>query len=314
MGFPNAWSVNVDFPRFPFPLVFQTMASKMKIIAGSTVALATFGLFNDYRNSKSSSRSYFFGRDALAFSHSKGQYLRFDEYFPRGEWDDNWDFRSPEYLVSRKKYELASESEREQMVKGKTATATRNIILIRHGQYQINSPDKFLTQLGREQAELVGKRLATSGIKFDEVVMSTMNRATETAKIILQQLPKEQKSLSCSLLEEGPPYPPVPDVSHWKPPASEFFVDGARIESAFRKHIHRAAPEQKEDSYEVLVCHANVIRYFICRALQFPPEGWLRMSLGNCSITLLMVRPSGRVSLRSLGDVGHLHPNKITYT
>ncbi|PAV58431.1 hypothetical protein WR25_12374 isoform E [Diploscapter pachys] len=308
MGFPNAWSVNVDFPRFPFPLVFQTMASKMKIIAGSTVALATFGLFNDYRNSKSSSRSYFFGRDALAFSHSKGQYLRFDEYFPRGEWDDNWDFRSPEYLVSRKKYELASESEREQMVKGKTATATRNIILIRHGQYQINSPDKFLTQLGgfttfskklqtfinlvyksvdlcfdfeslwkktllsekrkvsgREQAELVGKRLATSGIKFDEVVMSTMNRATETAKIILQQLPKEQKSLSCSLLEEGPPYPPVPDVSHWKPPASEFFVDGARIESAFRKHIHRAAPEQKEDSYEVLVCHANVIRYFICR-------------------------------------------------
>ncbi|PAV58437.1 hypothetical protein WR25_12374 isoform K [Diploscapter pachys] len=243
------------------------------------------------------------------------------------------------------------------MVKGKTATATRNIILIRHGQYQINSPDKFLTQLGgfttfskklqtfinlvyksvdlcfdfeslwkktllsekrkvsgREQAELVGKRLATSGIKFDEVVMSTMNRATETAKIILQQLPKEQKSLSCSLLEEGPPYPPVPDVSHWKPPASEFFVDGARIESAFRKHIHRAAPEQKEDSYEVLVCHANVIRYFICRALQFPPEGWLRMSLGNCSITLLMVRPSGRVSLRSLGDVGHLHPNKITYT
>ena len=27
-------------------------------------------------------------------------------------------------------------------------------------------------------------------------------------------------SLSCSLLEEGPPYPPIPDVSHWKPPAS----------------------------------------------------------------------------------------------
>ena len=98
--------VNVDFPRFRLSLILQTMASKIKIIAGSTVALATFGLFNDYRNSKSNSRSYFFGavslflkiffslfsgRDALAFSHSKGQYLRFDEYFPRGEWDDNWD-------------------------------------------------------------------------------------------------------------------------------------------------------------------------------------------------------------------------------
>lgn len=45
----------------------------------------------------------------------------------------------------------------------------------------------------------------------------------------------------------------------------EFFTDGARIESAFRRFIHRASPQQKEDSTEVIVCHANVIRYFICR-------------------------------------------------
>lgn len=45
----------------------------------------------------------------------------------------------------------------------------------------------------------------------------------------------------------------------------EFFTDGARIEAAFRKYFHRAPPEQKEDSTEVLVCHANVIRYFVCR-------------------------------------------------
>lgn len=45
----------------------------------------------------------------------------------------------------------------------------------------------------------------------------------------------------------------------------QFFEDGARIEAAFRKHIHRADPKQKQDSYEVIVCHANVIRYFVCR-------------------------------------------------
>ncbi len=45
----------------------------------------------------------------------------------------------------------------------------------------------------------------------------------------------------------------------------EFFRDGARIEAAFRKYFHRAPPDQKEDSTEVLVCHANVIRYFVCR-------------------------------------------------
>ena len=45
----------------------------------------------------------------------------------------------------------------------------------------------------------------------------------------------------------------------------EFFRDGARIEAAFRKLFHRAKPTQKEDSVEIVVCHANVIRYFVMR-------------------------------------------------
>lgn len=45
----------------------------------------------------------------------------------------------------------------------------------------------------------------------------------------------------------------------------EIFQDSARIEAAFRKYIHRADPGQKKDSIEVFVCHANVIRYFVCR-------------------------------------------------
>ena len=35
-----------------------------------------------------------------------------------------------------------------------------------------------------------------------------------------------------------------------------------------RKYFRRADSTQKEDSYEVIVCHANVIRYFVCRAIQ----------------------------------------------
>ena len=34
------------------------------------------------------------------------------------------------------------------MLKEKTATAQRTIILIRHGQYQMDTKDKFLTELG----------------------------------------------------------------------------------------------------------------------------------------------------------------------
>ena len=48
-------------------------------------------------------------------------------------------------------------------------------------------------------------------------------------------------------------------------PLQEFHEDGARIEAAFRRYVHRAEPNQKEDSYEILPCHGNVIRFFVCR-------------------------------------------------
>lgn len=49
------------------------------------------------------------------------------------------------------------------------------------------------------------------------------------------------------------------------PVLQQYHEDGARIEAAFRHYIHRADPKQTEDSYEIIVCHANVIRYFVCR-------------------------------------------------
>lgn len=63
----------------------------------------------------------------------------------------------------------------------------------------------------------------------------------------------------------------------------------------------------------LLACAGNVIRYFVMRALQLPPEAWLRTAVYNASITVIHIYPTGRVSLYSLGDVGHLPVNKITY-
>eukprot|EP00116_Pleurobrachia_bachei_P012719 sb/3472981/ len=115
------------------------------------------------------------------------------------------------------------------------------------------------------------------------------------------------------ILVEGAPCQPVPEPEYWKPEPWEFNQDGARIEAAFKKYVHRAHPSQKEDSHEVIVCHGNVIRYIVCRALQFDPEGWLRMSLANCSVTHITIRPNGNVGLRGLGEKGHLTPDKMTY-
>ncbi|XP_034726717.1 serine/threonine-protein phosphatase PGAM5, mitochondrial isoform X2 [Etheostoma cragini] len=231
-------------------------------------------------------------------------------------WDFNWDKRDPSALTNGKKKENASEDPSSEQDNGKPK-ATRNILLIRHSQYILSGnsdKERILTPLGREQAEFTGKRLAALGLKYDVLVHSSMARATETANIISKHLSGLGVELvSCDLLREGAPIEPVPPVTHWKPDAV-YHEDGARIEAAFRRYIHRADAKQKEDSYEIIVCHANVIRYFVCRALQFPPEGWLRMGLNNGSITWLTIRPSGRVALRTLGDAGFMPPDKLTRT
>ncbi|XP_038619577.1 serine/threonine-protein phosphatase PGAM5, mitochondrial isoform X2 [Tachyglossus aculeatus] len=233
-----------------------------------------------------------------------------------GFWDSNWDRREPRSLINlRKRNTETGEEELASKLEHHKAKATRHIFLIRHSQYNLEGcldKDRTLTPLGREQAELTGRRLATLGLKFDKIVHSSMTRAAETTDIISKYLPGVRK-ISTDLLREGAPIEPDPPVSHWKPEAV-YYEDGARIEAAFRNYIHRADAKQEEDSYEIFICHANVIRYIVCRALQFPPEGWLRMSLNNGSITHLVIHPNGRVALRMLGDTGFMPPDKITRT
>lgn len=230
---------------------------------------------------------------------------------PPTKWDNNWDRRDPRSLT--KPLQTHSEDDNKYSEQSTTTTkATRHIILIRHGQYNTagkTDSERILTDLGRLQAQATAKRLKELSLPYTLIVRSTMSRAQETSKIIeeaLQNVAVEDDSL----LIEGAPIQPDPPI-HWKV-ERHFFQDGPRIEAAFRKYFHRADPSQEKDTYTILVCHANVIRYFVCRALQFPPEAWMRFSLNHASITWLSIRPSGRVSLLTLGDTGHMEPKAIT--
>uniref|UniRef100_H2Y5Y9 Serine/threonine-protein phosphatase PGAM5, mitochondrial n=1 Tax=Ciona savignyi TaxID=51511 RepID=H2Y5Y9_CIOSA len=212
------------------------------------------------------------------------------------KWDSDWDKRD-----------------------GENGKASRNIILIRHGQYNLAGNDdheRCLTELGKEQAIRTGMRLKELGLnkKITHFVVSTMTRAQETGDLIYKQLGNDAIPVeNTDLIREGAPVEPDPPIDTWNPERKTFFVDGARIETGFRSFIHRANPEQEFDSTEVIVCHGNVIRYFVCRALQLPPEAWLRLSLRHCSITWLSIRPNGRVSVKCLGDSGHLPHDKLTF-
>ncbi|XP_040566355.1 serine/threonine-protein phosphatase Pgam5, mitochondrial [Lepeophtheirus salmonis] len=247
------------------------------------------------------------------------------------EWNSNWDLRDPVSLVKPLNNSDAQNEEKkalhQQKVKENTSKAKRMIILVRHGQYNLNGEtdtQKYLTALGREQASLTGKRLHEL-LKYyaDDntditLTMSTMTRATETANIILKELDPKIKEApkKCDLIREGAPVEPSPPLRKdiWDPFPSDFLIDGSRIEAAFRKHFHRAKPSQENMSIDILVCHGNVIRYFLCRALQFPSNAWLRMNIDNGSITIFTIHSNGEVVLNTYSNSGHFPMDKKTVT
>lgn len=241
-------------------------------------------------------------------------------YTPSVKWDWNWDRREAHSLVKPRnpKNDINNNivnGNFEDRVEKVKPSASRHLIFIRHGQYNlegVSDSERYLTQLGREQASLTGDRLKQLNLPYSRIVYSTMTRAAETARIIIERLDNVEEVEHCDLLREGAPVPPEPPIGSWKPEMHKFYADGARIEAAFRKYVHRAPTSQEKDSYEVFVCHANVIRYFVCRALQLPPEAWLRMTLHNGSMTHIVVRPDGRVGMWHLGECGYMPPEKLS--
>jgi serine/threonine-protein phosphatase PGAM5 len=264
---------------------------------------------------------------------------------PYPAWDYNWDDKMTS--ISSPESVSTAQGLRESKAQGKT----RHIILVRHGQYDETHKEdgqRILTPLGRRQAVKTGQRLAIlarggmGGMeeRFDApcnikaIHQSDMARAKETASLIASWLPGVPLNDPDPRLNEGIPAPMIPlrpDVGNVEKLVDD---DRGRIEEAFQKYIYRSeamplsSPEaeesgkggvsvdanQVEQEFEVIVCHGNVIRYFFCRALQLPPEAWLRLSVFNCSLTYLMIHPNGYVQARMLGDVGHLDYDDTTFS
>lgn len=139
------------------------------------------------------------------------------------EWDSNWDHRSPSTLIKPLPQNASptQENEYNEKLEKYKPKATRHLILIRHGQYNLDGEtdkQRILTELGREQAKATGIRLKELNIPINTFVISTMTRAQETGKIILSQLDEKPLEVkNCSLIEEGAPIPPEPKVGHWRP-------------------------------------------------------------------------------------------------
>ena len=186
---------------------------------------------------------------------------------------------------------------------------TRILYLVRHGHYHTESDTaKYgkLTGLGRRQAKRVGRRLASVDLRV--VHHSDMPRAAETAEIIATELDTAIPIRSSKLLREGVPTVPCP----WLPDLTraESRQHRARMDAAYERYFKPSRTGQRE---ELLVAHANIIRYFISRAMGDSVAKWARISLTQGSLTVMAVGPSGRAMLMSFNDVGHLPPKMRTF-
>ncbi len=190
--------------------------------------------------------------------------------------------------------------------------AARTIVLVRHGNYADDpSADPklgpHLSPIGAAQAHLVGARLAGMPDHFDALYASPLQRARDTAAIIAGDFPGRHFEVVDDLAECTPPTRRVEVTAGEKP--EDLAACQAQLDRVFARFFRPAAGHAETD---LLVCHGNVIRYLVTRALGVDTKAWLEMSPGHASITRIRIEADGRFKVISVGDVGHLPPNLLT--
>ncbi len=188
----------------------------------------------------------------------------------------------------------------------------RTIVLVRHGNYVADPAadpqlGPGLSPLGVAQARLVGARLTGSGVRFDALHASPLQRARETAAVIGEDFPGRRFDVIDDLAECTPPTRRASIMAG--EPADQLAACQAQLERVFATYFKPAAGAPRT---ELFVCHGNVIRYLVVRALGVDPTSWLELSVGHASITTIHIAADGSMQVTSVGDVGHLPANLRT--
>lgn len=193
-----------------------------------------------------------------------------------------------------------------------STSAARTVYLVRHGHY---APDPAidekvgpaLSPIGVAQARLVGARIGALPGQFDGLYASPMKRARDTAAIIADDLDDARFSVVDDLAECTPPTRDATVMAKQQP--ADLAACSAQFDRAFARFFQ---PAQGRERSDLLVCHGNVIRSLIVRALGVNADAWLAMSVGHASITRIRIQPDGSFKVIAVGDVGHLPVNLMT--
>lgn len=189
--------------------------------------------------------------------------------------------------------------------------AARTLYLVRHGAYdpKAAAPDDLgqgLVPIGVAQAHLLGARLASLPGRWDAMLASPLRRAQDTARVLAKDLNLTFETVP--ELAECTPRSRRPEVNATETPEA-MAACAAKLDKVF---ADRFKPAEGAERRELIVCHGNVIRYLVTRALKVDSEAWLEMSIGQASVTVIRIEANGGVRVVSVGDAGHLPFNMQT--
>ncbi|MCA9962392.1 MAG: histidine phosphatase family protein [Chloroflexota bacterium] len=189
----------------------------------------------------------------------------------------------------------------------------RTVYLLRHAQEdRDNRADVWggpLTRTGVAQAQAAATFL--QNVPFTVIYASTLRRARHTAKYIAQYHPGVPL-MGTNLLWEC-----IPSVPHLSSDTANLISpehvqqDRERIALAYERYF--SPPENGTERHDLIVCHGNLIRYFVCRILHAPLEMWVNLEMCNCGLTRVEIRPNGRRVLIAHNESCYLPESLITF-
>ena len=185
---------------------------------------------------------------------------------------------------------------------------THYIYLVRHGEHQDAEhglTDGPLSPRGLRQASLLADRL--SGIPFDAVWHSPLDRASQTARAVSVRMPSLSPQPSALLFDCIPT-----GMSNESPAAFEPFFGGisdeqieagtAQMADAVSEFLVRKGGQV----HELLITHNAVIAWFVREVLGAPDWRWMTLNQANCGLTVLIQRQGRPWTLLSHNDMSHL--------
>ena len=192
---------------------------------------------------------------------------------------------------------------------------TRYLYLARHGAADASGA---LTGVGRQQADLLGQRLAA--LPIDAIWHSPLPRAAASAHRVAGHLPGVPVAEAAELVDHVPYVPPTADT----PAVWRGFFDGydqaevtlgRRLAQALVARFARppdpaplARPGERGDRHEALITHAFQIAWLVRHALDAPPARWLGLNSANAALTVIEHRDGLPPAIVMFNDTSHLPP------